>query len=387
MRTAAEELYKSPLFDGLSYYARTRTSEWFILSAKYGLIEPRTVIEPYELTLLNQHSDERRAWAEGVYSVLERHLSAGDRVVFLAGEAYREFLDARLQRSGILTTAPLSSMGIGKQVAWLKRLSTERIRVAHLDRLYASLRRLGEGMGGLRRLGECTARTIWPQKGVYFFFENSELRTLDPFQLRVVRVGTHAVSAGSVSSIWGRLRTHRGGVDGSGNHRGSIFRLHVGNALLNRACLRAAFPTWGIGQSAPAEIRAEEAPVELEVSHAIGSMQVLFINVADEAGPASDRSYLERNLVAMLAGPTGPLDVPSGTWLGNESVHDAVRTSGLWNVNYVRDTYDPEVLDVLDQYVEVTLGNIAPPARSLARSQWWTRVPQLTTQLKQASLL
>lgn len=47
---------------------------------------------------------------------------------------------------------------------------------------------------------------------------------------------------------------------GGGNHRGSIFRLLIGTALIDlqkREC-----PTWGVGNSAPREVRLHE--VELE---------------------------------------------------------------------------------------------------------------------------
>jgi hypothetical protein len=39
---------------------------WFILSAKYGLVDPGQVIEPYEMTLNRMGRRERQAWAERV---------------------------------------------------------------------------------------------------------------------------------------------------------------------------------------------------------------------------------------------------------------------------------------------------------------------------------
>ncbi len=32
-----------------------------------------------------------------------------------------------------------------------------------------------------------------------------------------------------------------------------------------------------------------------------------------------------------------PVDPPSPTWLGHQSARDAIRSSGLWNVNHVRE--------------------------------------------------
>jgi hypothetical protein len=116
-----------------------------------------------------------------------------------------------------------------------------------LNRLYALLSQLSALPDQGIRLSDCTGRVRWPDRGVYFFFEPGELRR--DGTPRVVRVGTHAVSAGSRTRLWQRLRAHRGNRDGRGNHRGSVFRRHVGEALLRRD--QATHPSWGMGSSAP----------------------------------------------------------------------------------------------------------------------------------------
>ena len=65
-------------------------------------------------------------------------------------------------------------------------------RRADLDRFYALLAELEGLRGGKRLLAECHGRMGWPQRGVYFFFEDGELRD-DGVTPRVVRVGTHAL--------------------------------------------------------------------------------------------------------------------------------------------------------------------------------------------------
>jgi hypothetical protein len=173
-----------------------------------------------------------------------------------------------------------------------------------------------------------------------------------PDVARVVRVGTHAVSAGSRSTLWDRLRAHRGGADGSGNHRGSIFRLHVGAALLAREGLR--LPTWSVGSSAPRFVRAIEGEHERRVSTYIGSMTVLWVDVPDEPGPASARSHIERNSIALLSRHREPLDPPTATWLGRYSPRNEIRQSGLWNLNYLDLDYEAPFFDALEDCVERT---------------------------------
>lgn len=218
---------------------------------------------------------------------------------------------------------------------------------------------------------ECTGTLLWPQMGVYFFFQDGEYRTTSIGVNRVVRVGTHTVSKGSKTTLWHRLRTHRGGEDLSGNHRGSIFRLHVGAALLARSEEITKVATWGRGQSASARIRKAEAALEKQVSESIGAMSLLWLAVGDEAGPTSDRSFIERNSIALLAGPTGPIDLPSPRWLGRQSPREPIRTSGIWNLNHVEDSYDPRFLETFADYVQITLNGRPQPKKSIAPRDWY----------------
>lgn len=48
--TPAKDLYQSDWFTKARTYAKSIGS-WFILSAKYGVVHPDEVIEPYEMTL------------------------------------------------------------------------------------------------------------------------------------------------------------------------------------------------------------------------------------------------------------------------------------------------------------------------------------------------
>lgn len=227
-----------------------------------------------------------------------------------------------------------------------------------LDRLYCLLAKLEEtGVQG-KRLDSYAGHNTFPARGVYFFREVGECRTSDPNTLRIVRVGTHAVSANAKSTLRSRLKAHLGTRRGGGNHRGSIFRLHVGTALLARD--EWPVPTWGVGSTTPDEVRtnpvtrAAEAEWEQRVSSHIGAMTVLWVNVPGEPGPDSMRARIEQNAIALLSNQCAPLDVATSGWLGHHSPRLEIRQSGLWNLNYVRQPYDPDFLNDLEIAVELT---------------------------------
>jgi len=123
---------------------------------------------------------------------------------------------------------------------------------------------------------------------------------------------THAVSEDSRTKLWTRLRSHRGNRKGGGNHRGSIFRLRIGEALLQReGYADEVHETWGRGRNAPKNIRASEAPLEMAVSEYICRMPFLWVGVEDAASRHSIRAQLERNSIRLLSNyAKSPIDAP-----------------------------------------------------------------------------
>jgi hypothetical protein len=182
-------------------------------------------------------------------------------------------------------------------------------------------------------LAECTGNLNWPKRGVYLFTEDGETRTHTGTGPRIVRVGTHALKTGSGTRLWTRLSQHRGHArSGGGNHRGSIFRLLVGTALIAKhGC---DFPTWDDRtSSAPAVVRARELALERDVSRRICAMRFLCLRVDDEPGPESERGYIERNAIALLSNfGKEPIDPPSTGWLGHHCTRLRVRPSRRWDV-------------------------------------------------------
>lgn len=210
-----------------------------------------------------------------------------------------------------------------------------------LAEFYQILEEVRTKIGGFKLLADSHGRMGWPTRGVYFFFEPGEVRG-DGQTPRVVRVGTHAVSRNSRTTLWTRLRQHRGTLKGAyaggGNERGSVFRYLVGNALLRSGCLPAQtlVDSWDTGQAAPAQIRRSEHALEVAVSERIRVMPFLWVAIDDPSGSESIRKVLERNAIALLSNfRREPIDLPSRSWLGLNSVQPKVRESGLWNVDHV----------------------------------------------------
>ncbi len=192
---------------------------------------------------------------------------------------------------------------------------------------------------GKRRLSETDGRMNWP--GVYFFFEPGENRSCSGQGPRVVRVGS------SGRPLRKRLGEHCGTLTPPyGDHRRSVFRLLVGNALIGRDP-GVGIDSWGARKVR--NMRHAEQPLEEMVSRRIGGMSVAFVPIEDALG----RDNVKRNAIALLSGfPDRASDRPSSNWLGHHCDREKVRSSGLWNNVHVDGVHESGFLSVFERLVD-----------------------------------
>lgn len=118
---SARDLYESPLFGGRRAYVIRSCDRWFILSARHGLVEPSTVLEPYDDALQDVSRGERRRWARLVIGQLVSTLSSVRDQTFEihAGNAYTGFgLTSGLIDMGARVELPGAGLPIGRLLAF-----------------------------------------------------------------------------------------------------------------------------------------------------------------------------------------------------------------------------------------------------------------------------
>ncbi len=354
----AAALYTSALFRKSLLASLDTSRKTYILSAKHGMLSCDDVIDPYDVTLKTLPRSERATWGASTGEQLAAALPRNPTAMMYCGEEYVSPLRERLMAHPALVEEPLVGLSMGQRLQALAAINGERRLRGDVLRFYRLMHWLWLAQDGGRTLSECTGKLAWPRRGVYFFFEllGGISRGMMP---RIVRVGTHAVSTGSQTTLWHRLSTHKGTSLGQGSHRSSIFRSHVGQAIMARDRDETWPTTWGKGQTAPREVRDLEAGLEATVSSTIGRMRVLWVDVPDEAGTASDRAYIERNAIGLLSRANLLSPLADEDWLGRYSPSWRISVSGLWNLNHVFTPPDEAFLDRLSEYL-AAMG--APPS-------------------------
>jgi hypothetical protein len=122
----AAELYASALFRGRRAFVERTCDNWFILSALHGLIRPDAVIEPYDASLADASTVDRRQWSDNVLNALRAELGTLAEHAFEihAGAAYWNFgLASGLRAAGAAVEIPAEGLGLGRQVAFYNAAS------------------------------------------------------------------------------------------------------------------------------------------------------------------------------------------------------------------------------------------------------------------------
>ena len=162
-----------------------------------------------------------------------------------------------------------------------------------------------------------TPNSELPTNGIYFFYEEGEFCTHgNEGQKRIVRVGTHRGDENFRSRINNHYR---------GNKNSSVFRKHLGGALMRRKDPDDRRLKQWLEQDAPT-FQEMEAEVTKELK---GHFSFRCIPVEDK----KERLQLEEELIATIA--KCDKCKPSENWLGNFSADELVRKSGLWNHQHV----------------------------------------------------
>lgn len=105
----AKDLYQSQLFKKSVEYVKANCEDWYVLSAKYGVIHHSEMVPHYDMTLNDMPAEKRREWAGKVREALPRQA----KYVVLAGNNYCGWMD------GYDVERPMQGLGIGQQLKFL----------------------------------------------------------------------------------------------------------------------------------------------------------------------------------------------------------------------------------------------------------------------------
>lgn len=121
--TTPKDPYTSDYFEKMRSYTEQHHDDWWILSAKHGLLNPNgDAIEPYEETLSGARKAKKREWSSDVAEQLEKEelLSEDITLVLHAGRDYYEELLPLIEHHGVEVEIPTEGLFIGEKKAWYK---------------------------------------------------------------------------------------------------------------------------------------------------------------------------------------------------------------------------------------------------------------------------
>ena len=132
----AKDKYSSNYFRLKRDYGEIVCDDWYIVSAKYGLIDPNQKIDDYDTSITDLERDEVRELTESIDNDLwdilsnDEEIEEETEVHFLMGSSYLDPLETKLfwLNNNPKTEAVYpfeDTSGIGEQMAKLKELTEE----------------------------------------------------------------------------------------------------------------------------------------------------------------------------------------------------------------------------------------------------------------------
>lgn len=126
----ARDLYTGNLFRAATAHAEANYDDWFVLSARYGIVWPDAIIGPYEATMDTKTVDQTTAWVNKVDSQLRGSTGPGyglwtnhgGRLVIdiYAGRAYADPLLKHWEGLSWKVTVPHAGLEIGQRLQAFK---------------------------------------------------------------------------------------------------------------------------------------------------------------------------------------------------------------------------------------------------------------------------
>ena len=182
-----------------------------------------------------------------------------------------------------------------------------------------------------------------PENGIYFFYEKGEIWGHGDDKPRIVRIGTH-----KDGNFRNRIKEHYLLDESKMNfdfaqptpHERSIFRKHIGRALLNQYN-DDYLKIWEIDFTTKkardkfGHLRdiKKEKEIESEITRILReNFSFRFIRISSQTERMGTKG-LESSLIGTIARCW--LCKPSNNWLGNYSPKTQIRKSGLWLVQHL----------------------------------------------------
>jgi hypothetical protein len=122
-KDAASDLYTSPRFRLSRNLADHLKLQYFVVSAKHGLLAPTEMIEPYDSSLELFNDEQRISWAKDIRDRLLSVSTEMTHVVLLTADKYAEPLRDAFNKTNISVMLPLYGLPTATRLFLLKECS------------------------------------------------------------------------------------------------------------------------------------------------------------------------------------------------------------------------------------------------------------------------
>lgn len=102
-------------------YAKKYCDDYYFLSAKYGLLNKKDIIQKYDLTLNNFKIEDKKDWSDKVKESIIKTIQIDSELYILAGKNYYTYMIDSLEKNYKINKVFENFKGIGYILEFLKK--------------------------------------------------------------------------------------------------------------------------------------------------------------------------------------------------------------------------------------------------------------------------
>lgn len=125
-KCAAKDLYIGSLFVASRQFCESNYDHWCILSAKYHVLMPDDIVEPYEAFLTKFSKEDKQKWGKITAEQLLSKFPEDTEFDFYVSQSYINDTLKYLDSAGRVYNTYLNDLGMGYKIQWFKNHTTKK---------------------------------------------------------------------------------------------------------------------------------------------------------------------------------------------------------------------------------------------------------------------
>ena len=124
----AQDLYIGSLFLASQEFCKSKYDQYCILSAKYHVLLPDDIVEPYDMFLTKFSKKDKEEWSRITAEQLLTKFPEDTEFDFYVSQSYLTYVLPYLDKAKRVYNTYLNDLGMGYKIQWFQQHTTKKLK-------------------------------------------------------------------------------------------------------------------------------------------------------------------------------------------------------------------------------------------------------------------